>query len=218
MSFHADSLAYANCIHTFYISPLFCIKCYLSRLIKGASFLIKNSKSNFSTKDLTLYGIFIALIYVATNINIPGPTPGGLFHLGNVMAFTIAIVFGKKAGAISGAFGMALFDILSPYFIWAPFTFIIRLAMGYVIGLIANKTEGNKAKSIFYSFIGILIATVIMIAGYYIAEVILYGNIYIPLQSIFGNFMQCVVGTVLGLPLSISLKAALKNSKILSNM
>lgn len=178
----------------------------------------KNSKSNFSTKDLTLYGLFIALVYVATNINIPAPTPGGLFHLGNIMAFTIAIVFGKKAGAISGAFGMALFDILSPYFIWAPFTFVIRLAMGYVIGLIANKATNNKTKSIFYSFVGILIATVIMIVGYYVAEVILYGNIYVPLQSVFANFMQCVVGTVLGLPLSISLKSTLKNNKFISNM
>lgn len=178
----------------------------------------KTSKSNFSTKDLTLYGLFIALVYVATNINIPGPTPGGLFHLGNIVAFTIAIVFGKKAGAISGAFGMALFDILSPYFIWAPFTFIIRLAMGYVIGSIANKTEGDKVKAIIYSFIGILIATVIMIVGYYIAEVILYGNLYAPIQSVFANFMQCVVGTAIGLPLSISLKAALRNKKFISNM
>lgn len=179
----------------------------------------RNSKSNFSTKDLTLYGLFIALVYVATRfINIPGPTPGGLFHLGNVMAFTIAIVFGKKAGAISGAFGMALFDLTSPYAIWAPFTFIIRFAMGYAIGLLANKAEDGKIKPIIYSFIGILIATVIMIVGYYIAEIILYGNIYAPLQSVYGNFMQCVVGTVFGLPLSISLKAAFKNRKIISNM
>lgn len=178
-----------------------------------------NSKNNFSTKDLTLYGLFIALVYVATRfINIPGPTPGGLFHLGNVIAFTIAIVFGKKAGAISAAFGMALFDITSSFVVWAPFTFVIRLAMGYVIGSIANKAADGKIKSIIYSFVSILIATVIMIVGYYIAEVILYGNIYAPLQSVYGNLMQCVVGTVLGLPLSISLKAALKSRKIMTNM
>jgi uncharacterized membrane protein len=186
---------------------------------KGASFLNKISKSNFTTKDLTLYGLFIALVYVATRfINIPAPTPGGLFHLGNVMAFTIAIVFGRRAGAISGAFGMALFDLTSPYAVWAPFTFIIRFAMGYIIGLIANKAANDKIKTIFYSLIGILISTVIMIVGYYITEVILYGNIYVPLQSVYGNFMQCVIGTLFGLPLSISLKAALKNRKFITNM
>ncbi|MBM6838847.1 ECF transporter S component, partial [Clostridium saudiense] len=74
---------------------------------------------------------FIALVYIATTINIQlGPTSGGLFHLGNVMSFTIAMVFGKKAGAISGGIGMALYDILSPYAIWAPFTLIIRVIMG----------------------------------------------------------------------------------------
>lgn len=178
-----------------------------------------NSKSKFNTKNLTLYGLFTALIYVATRfINIPGPTPGGLFHLGNVMAFTIAIVFGKKAGAISAALGMALFDITSPYAVWAPFTFIIRLAMGYVIGSMAYKYQSGKIKPILFSFLGILIATVIMIVGYYIAEVILYGNIYAPLQSVYGNLMQCVVGTILGLPLSTSLRAAFRSRNIITNM
>lgn len=178
-----------------------------------------NSKSKFNTRDLTLYGLFIALVYVATRfINIPGPTPGGLFHLGNVMAFTIAIVFGKKAGAISAAVGMALFDITSSYVVWAPFTFIIRLAMGYVIGSMAYKYQEGKIKPIIFSFVGILIATVIMIVGYYIAEIILYGSIYAPLQSVYGNLMQCVVGTILGLPLSISVRAAFKSRKIVTNM
>lgn len=59
---------------------------------------MNNTTTNQSKiKNLALYGLFIALVYVATRfINIPGPTSGGLFHLGNVMAFTIAIVFGKK--------------------------------------------------------------------------------------------------------------------------
>lgn len=169
------------------------------------------SKQKFSTRDIAFYGLFTALIYVATRfINIQGPTPGSLFHLGNVMAFSIAIVFGKKAGAVSAALGMALFDLTSPYAIWAPFTFIIRLAMGYVIGYMASVAGDNKVKTIVFSFLGILIATIIMIGGYYVSEVILYRNIYAPLQSVWANFMQCVVGTVIGLPLAIALKIGFK--------
>jgi len=175
-----------------------------------------HSKNKFNTKELALYGLFIALIYVATRfINIPGPTPGGLFHLGNVIAFTIAIVFGKKAGAVSAAFGMALFDLTSPYAVWAPFTFIIRLAMGYVIGYFASKGEDSQVKGFIFNITGICAATIIMIVGYYIAEIILYGNIYAPMLSVWPNFMQCVVGTVLGLPLATSLKAAFKRRKVL---
>ena len=82
--------------------------------------------SKFKSKEIAMYGLFIALVYIATSINIQlGPTSGSLFHLGNIMSFTIAMVFGKKAGAISGGIGMALFDLLSPYVIWTPFTLII---------------------------------------------------------------------------------------------
>jgi uncharacterized membrane protein len=174
-----------------------------------------NSKHRFSTRDIAFYGLFTALIYVATRfINIQGPTPGSLFHLGNVMAFSIAIVFGKKAGAVSAALGMALFDLTSPYAVWAPFTFVIRFAMGYVIGHMASIAGDNKIKTIVFSFLGILIATVIMIGGYYVSEVILYRNIYAPLQSVWANFMQCLVGTALGLPLAATLKIGFKARKV----
>lgn len=169
------------------------------------------TKSKFSTKEIAFYGLFIALVYVATRfINIPGPTPGGLFHLGNVVAFTIAIIFGKKAGAISGALGMTLFDLTSAYFAWAPFTFIIRFAMGYIIGYMANINNTSKTQSTIFTFLGVIAASLIMIGGYYIAEFILYGNLYAPLQSVWGNFMQCVIGTIIGLPISVSLKFGLK--------
>jgi uncharacterized membrane protein len=178
-------------------------------------YMYNNSKNKLKTRDIAFYGLFTAVIYVATAfVNIPGPTPGGLFHLGNVMAFTIAIVFGKKAGAVSGALGMALFDIASPYAVWAPFTFVIRFAMGYVIGYMAYISPESKLKTTLFSFLGILIATIIMISGYYVAEIILYHNLYLPLKSVWGNFMQCVVGTIIGLPLSASLRIGFKYRNI----
>lgn len=174
---------------------------------------------NSKTRNTALYGLFIALVYVATRfINIPGPTSGGLFHLGNVMAFTIAIVFGKKAGAISGAVGMALFDLTSPYFIWAPFTFIIRFAMGYTMGYLSFKGNSSIMKSIMFNFFGIIIATIIMICGYYITEAILLSNLIIPLKSIWGNFMQCLVGAAIGLPLSSYLKETFKRRNIITEL
>lgn len=174
---------------------------------------MKNSR--LKTREIALYGLFIALVYVATRfINIPGPTPGGLFHLGNVMFFSIAMVFGKKAGAVSGAFGMALFDLTSPFAIWAPFTFVVRWGMGYAIGEFAFKEEEKNHKRLLNLGFGVFLAFVIMIVGYYIAEVILYGNLLSPLQSVWGNFMQCVVGTVIGVPVSEGLRAGFKARRI----
>jgi uncharacterized membrane protein len=85
-------------------------------------------KRNSKTRDLVESALLIALVFVATrfvNIRLPIAINGGLIHTGNAMLFLSAIVFGKKKGAIASGFGMAIFDILSGWLAWAPFTFVI---------------------------------------------------------------------------------------------
>lgn len=55
--------------------------------------------SKINTKDLVETSLLTALVFVATafiNIRLPILASGGLVHLGNVMLFTSAIVFGKR--------------------------------------------------------------------------------------------------------------------------
>ena len=169
-------------------------------------------KSAWQTKDLVISSLLIALVFVSTkfiNIRLPISINGGLIHLGNVMLFISAIVFGKNKGAIAGAFGMGLFDILSGWILWAPFTFVIRGVMGYIIGHIASKRSG---KSSIYNSIGILVASIWMIFGYYITEVILYGNLLTPMTSIPGNITQLAIGAIISIPASAALiKAGITN-------
>lgn len=106
-------------------------------------------QTKVNTKDLVETALLIALVYIATrfiNIRLPIAASGGLVHLGNTMLFIAAIVFGPKKGAAAGAFGMGLFDLLSEWAMWAPFTFVVRGIMGYIIGKIAwsNGREGNN--------------------------------------------------------------------------
>ena len=135
-------------------------------------------KNKFTTRDLAETSLLIALVFIATrfiNIRLPLASTGGLVHLGNTMLFIAAIVFGKRKGAIAGAFGMGLFDLLSEWAIWAPFTFVVRGVMGYIIGSIA--WSGNKkGESIKTNIFAIIISGVWMIFGYYVTEMILYGN------------------------------------------
>ena len=103
------------------------------------------SKSGYNTKELVLDAMFIALTYVFTafvNVRLPIAANGGLIHLGNVPLFICAILLGKRTGMLAGAFGMGLFDLLSGWTAWAPFTFIIVGAMGYVVGAM---TEGHHS-------------------------------------------------------------------------
>ncbi|MCL2703514.1 MAG: ECF transporter S component [Defluviitaleaceae bacterium] len=155
-------------------------------------------------RDIAITGVLITLVFSTTMfISIPLPFSihdGGLMHLGNVSLFIAAIVFDKKKGAIAGAFGMSLFNLLSPLglVIWAPFTFVIRGVMGYVIGTIAEKGQG---KNIWINIAAIAVGGAVQIAGYYIAEWILYGNPISPLLSIPGDVVQIVASSVIALPL-----------------
>ena len=85
------------------------------------------SKNHTSVKirDLALGGILTALVFIGTyfiQIRLPISVNGGLVHLGNVVLFTAAILYGPRQGAVAGAFGMGLFDILSGWMAWAPST------------------------------------------------------------------------------------------------
>ena len=152
-------------------------------------------------KELVIAALMIALVYVSTNINIrtPSITGGGLVHLGMAMCVFVSIIFGKKTGAVAGGIGMALFDVLSDYFLWAPFTLVISAAIGFTVGAIAHKDGEVK---ILRCVLAVLAGTVIKIAGYYLTEIILYHNMLSPVASVPGNIMQMAVGGVVGVPLA----------------
>ena len=148
-------------------------------------------KKKSKTYELVIDALFIALTYVATwliNIRLPFVGSGGLIHLGNVPLFVAAMLYGKKTGALAGAFGMGLFDLMSGWTAWAPFTFVIVGAMGYAIGSISEKKPFSRM--IFNDIFAIIVAIVIKIVGYYVAEGILFGNWITPLGSIPGNIIQ----------------------------
>ena len=124
----------------------------------------------------------------------------------NVLCFLMAMLFGKKdPGMLAGGIGMGLFDLLSGWTAWAPFTFVIVGIMGYVVGAISEKHSEYSWK-----IISLVLALMIKIVGYYIAEVIIYGNWIAPAASIPGNVVQITVAAVVVLivirPIEIAVK------------
>ena len=169
---------------------------------------LNKERGKFSTKDLVETALLTALVFVATafiNIRLPILSSGGLVHLGNVILFAAAILFGKKKGAIAGAVGMAIFDLSSGWSLWAPFTLVVRGIMGYIVGTIAYSNNKN-GDNFLINILAVFVSGIWMIIGYYITEVILYGNLLAPVASIPGNITQLVVGLVVGLPLAKILK------------
>lgn len=166
--------------------------------------------------DITICAVATALVCVFTafvNIKLPIGGEGGLIHLGNIPLFLFAILCGKKVGMIAGGIGMALFDLLSGWVIWSPFTLIIVGAMGFVVGLF-----GHKRPTYLNVTIGIILAIIIKVVGYYFAELIIYSNLITPFASVLGNVIQVsfagIVTLVVFKPLSVATKKFRRDTNI----
>ncbi len=157
-----------------------------------------------ATRELTLMGLLVAIVFVMTyyiQIKLPVAVNGGLIHMGNVALFTVALVLGKKRGAMAGAFGMTLFDILSGWGAWAPYTFVVRGVMGFIIGGVSDL-KGSNGRNMLFNGLAIILGSVWMIVGYYVSEGFMYGNWSAPMTSIPGNLIQLAIGAVVAIPLS----------------
>lgn len=91
-----------------------------------------------------LVGLFAALSYVVfTFLQIKIPLPGGdatSIHLGNAVCVIAALLLGGFYGGLGGAIGMTIGDIFDPvYIVYAPKTFILKLCIGLITGLVAHK-------------------------------------------------------------------------------
>lgn len=164
---------------------------------------------NEQVTKIVLAAIFISLVFVATYIGIPWPfASGGYMHLGTLVLLIIAIAFGKEYGALAGGIGMGLFDLLSPYAMWAPGTFVVRLLMGYIVGLIAfdNKQE-QQGTSLVRNVIAIIVGMAVMIPGYYLYEAFFLTTFNAAFASIPGNLVQFTLGAFSLLVVPIIIKA-----------
>lgn len=155
----------------------------------------KNERS--TTKKLAIDAMFVALTLVFTacvNIQIPSfGGAGGLIHLGNIPLFVAAMLYGKRTGALAGAFGMGLFDILSGWAAWAPCTIVTCGLMGFLVGLICEKK-----KSFLVRGIAVLVALLVKLTGYFIFESFIMGNgVAAAVKSVPGNVIQVVVAAVI---------------------
>lgn len=170
-------------------------------------------KSFSQTKQLVYAALGIALVFICTlfiNVRLPIAANGGLVHLGNVPLFIIAIIYGRRFGAIAGGLGMALFDVMGGWFLWAPFTLVIVGLMGYTVGAICERNQTLKAY-----VLALMAACLIKVVGYYGAEWIIYGNWLAPMTSIPGNLVQIGLAAVITLPIVAKLRkyaAASKNN------
>lgn len=178
----------------------------------------KITLSNVKTQDMVQVALMAALTYISTAaINVPmGSILKGVVHLGDTMIFLAAVLLGRKKAFLSAAIGMCMFDLFSPYIIWAPFTFFIKGIMAYIAGTIAYRKDYD-GNNLWNNIIGFALGGIWMIAAYYVAGVLIMHFVMnvalgqalmLSIGEIPGNITQVVAGIILAIPLGRILKKA----------
>ena len=95
-------------------------------------------------RKLAQAGLLAALCYIGfAFIKVDMPVPGSLektaFHFGNVFCVLAALLLGGYWGGLAGAVGMTIADLTTAYVTSAPKTFLLKLCIGLIVGLVAHK-------------------------------------------------------------------------------
>ncbi len=167
-------------------------------------------KNTGQAANIVMTALMIGIITVSIMfIKIPIPGTQGYVHLGDAMIFLSVLVLGWKHGAAAAAIGGALGDIMGGAPIWAPWTFAIKGIMAVIMGVLIARTLHKKSWTIVgvsvMELIGMVLAGIFMVAGYYVAEGVIVGNWAAPILGVPWNIGQFVVGMVIASVLAAAL-------------
>lgn len=180
---------------------------------------------------LVMTGVFAALSYVVfTFLQIKITLPGGdatSIHLGNAVCVLGALLLGGFYGGLGGAIGMTIGDLLDPYYIiYAPKTFLLKLCIGLITGLIAHKlghisTEQDTSKVLRWTIaaaVGGLLFNVIFdpLVGYFYKRMILgkpAADVTLA-WNIASTSINAVTSTIVAVAVYMALRPALKKSDL----
>ena len=101
-------------------------------------------QKNQTVIKLAQTAILAALCYVSfTFLQIKIPMPGGdatSIHIGNAFCVLAALLLCGAYGGLAGAIGMGVADLMDPIYITgAPKTFILKMCIGLIVGLVAHR-------------------------------------------------------------------------------
>lgn len=162
----------------------------------------------FGTRELAASAIMAALVCVATMlIQFPIPATQGFFNVGDAMVMVAALTFGPVVGAIAGGLGSSLADFLGGWYVWVPFTLIIKGVEGLLAGSVLKMGDENPGT--LRTVIAWLVGGLEMVTGYFLVQVYMYGFSAALVEVPF-NFVQMAVGGIVGVPISLALKRRLR--------
>ncbi len=156
------------------------------------------------TMKLVITALMICLIVLGTIMfRIPIPMTKGYIHLGDAMIYLAVLLLGKKHGSAAACLGSALGDVLGGFAFWAPFTFVIKLAMAFTAGSIIEFHSPGHERGTFRRtrlyITGMTAGGLIMCAGYLVVERFMYGSWAAAFIGVPWNIGQFAAGIVIAL-------------------
>lgn len=153
---------------------------------------VKISLMKNNLKLLVVTSMFTAACALAVWVfHVPvGPE---FIHLGDSIIYVAACMLNPFAAAAVGGLGGLIADILSGYPAWAPFTLVIKALQAFVCAVIVRKLGVKKIVS---QGIAMLVATVVMMAGYFPVTWFMYSPAAAWTALPF-NLLQGVAGMVI---------------------
>lgn len=92
-------------------------------------------------RRLAMAGLLAALCYIGFaffKIDIYVGPERTSFHFGNVFCVLAALLLGGYWGGLAGAIGMTIGDLTTAYVTSAPKTFLLKLCIGLIVGLVGH--------------------------------------------------------------------------------
>ena len=164
------------------------------------------------TSKMVTSALMACLVLLATYIiRIPSPFTQGYIHFGDTMVFLSVLVLGKKGGAAAAGLGSALADVLGGYAAYAPWTFIIKALMAFIMGIFIeacirkNKHHLKLGSVPVIEIVGMVVGGAVMVLGYAIVDGVLAGNMVTGFLGAPFNVIQFAVGMVLATILAMAL-------------
>ena len=155
-----------------------------------------NKKRSIALQDLIRIAMLAAVCVLATSVKIPLPT-GGMVHLGTAAVFITGTLFGGVYAGWAAAIGSAFFDLLmgfSPYTIWS---FVIKGAAGFAVGMIARglwpeQDPGQNWKV--RALIGMIAGLLCNLVGYIFAWWAVLGSLTVALGNSPSSLLTSGIG------------------------
>jgi uncharacterized membrane protein len=155
----------------------------------------------FGTREIAISAIMAALVCATTLlIQFPIPATQGFFNIGDAMVMVAALTFGPIVGFFTGGVGSSLADLIGGWYVWIPFTLVIKGLEGFLAGSIMvldDEEKGVKKKIVAW-----IVAGSEMVVGYFLVQYYMYG-LSAALTEMPLNILQMVVAGIIGIPLSI---------------